>query len=114
MKKKMKVITATTIRRLIDVANSYSVQKDDIVDIETGRELLHSTKTVGGSAYKTITLGDVVTVKFDANGGTVSETERELERGSVIGNLPTPTWTNYEFLGWFKDYKKNTLSFLWM
>ena len=34
MKKKMKVITATTIRRLIDVANSYSVQKDDIVDIK--------------------------------------------------------------------------------
>ena len=28
------VITATTIRRLIDVANTKSVQKDDIVDIK--------------------------------------------------------------------------------
>ena len=82
--------------------------ENDIVDIETGMELLHSTETIGGSAYKTITLGDVVTVTFDANGGTVSETERELERGSVIGNLPTPTWTNYEFLGWFTDPDNGT------
>jgi len=31
---KLNVITATTIRRLIDVANSYAIQKDDIVDIK--------------------------------------------------------------------------------
>lgn len=30
----MNVITATTIRRLIDVANSYSIKKDNIVDIK--------------------------------------------------------------------------------
>lgn len=30
----MKVIVATTIRRLIDVANSYGVQKEDLVDIK--------------------------------------------------------------------------------
>ena len=41
-------------------------------------------------------------ISFDANGGTVSETEREVLRGSAIGNLPTPTNGDYQWLGWFK------------
>ena len=39
---------------------------------------------------------------FNANGGTVSETEREVLMGSAIGNLPTPTNGDYQWLGWFK------------
>ena len=31
---RLNVITATTIRRLVDIANSKSVTKDDIVDIK--------------------------------------------------------------------------------
>lgn len=48
--------------------------------------------------YKTIT--------FDANGGTCSESSRQVLKGNEYGELPTPTYTDsatgtsYEFLGW--------------
>ena len=41
-------------------------------------------------------------ISFDANGGTVPETEREVVRGSAIGTLPTPVNGDYQWLGWFK------------
>lgn len=41
------------------------------------------------------------TVTFDPNGGTVSETSRQVEQGKPIGALPTPTRTGYTFLGWY-------------
>lgn len=44
-----------------------------------------------------------VSVTFDANGGTVSETSRTLESGDEIGTLPTPTRTGYTFDGWFTE-----------
>ena len=41
-----------------------------------------------------------VTVTFDANGGTVSETSRTYVTGSTYGKLPTPTRSGYTFEGW--------------
>ena len=43
----------------------------------------------------------VYTVYFDANGGTVSETRREVVEYSSIGALPTPKRTGYTFTGWY-------------
>ena len=40
------------------------------------------------------------TVTFDAEGGTVSETSREITRGSTYGTLPTPTKSKYIFENW--------------
>ena len=40
------------------------------------------------------------TVTFDAEGGTVSETSREITRGSTYGTLPTPTKSKYTFENW--------------
>ena len=47
-------------------------------------------------------------VTFDANGGTVSETERNVEEGTKIGSLPTPTRTDYSFDGWFTSASGGT------
>ena len=41
------------------------------------------------------------TVKFDANGGTVSPTSRKATYDAALGELPVPTRTGYTFLGWF-------------
>ena len=40
-------------------------------------------------------------VTFDANGGSVGETEREVELGNKIGALPTAHRENYELVGWY-------------
>ena len=41
------------------------------------------------------------TLKFNANGGSVSETSRLVLCDTAVGNLPTPTRTGYTFGGWF-------------
>ncbi len=40
-------------------------------------------------------------VTFNANGGTVSPTSRTVSGGSAVGDLPSPTRSNYTFDGWF-------------
>ena len=40
-------------------------------------------------------------VNFDANEGTVEETERKVTIGQAYGELPVPVRTNYSFEGWY-------------
>ena len=40
-------------------------------------------------------------IKFNANGGTVSASNRYLANGDAVGNLPTPIRTGYTFAGWY-------------
>ena len=44
------------------------------------------------------------TVKFDANGGTVTPETTTVTYGDAYGELPTPTRDGYEFAGWYDDY----------
>ena len=43
----------------------------------------------------------VCTVKFDARGGRVSLTSRQVLNGTAVGALPVPVRANYAFQGWF-------------
>ena len=46
------------------------------------------------------------TVTFNANGGTITSPEtdeKQVEDGTALGSLPTPTKTNHKFFGWYKD-----------
>ena len=43
------------------------------------------------------------TVTFDANGGEVSPTSKEVKETEAIGELPTPTRNNYTFQGWYTE-----------
>ena len=43
------------------------------------------------------------TVKFVANGGTVTPAEQTVTYGSTYGELPTPTRKGYTFVGWFTN-----------
>ena len=41
------------------------------------------------------------TVTFDANGGTCETKTKEYVRGGKYGELPTATWKDHEWLGWW-------------
>ncbi len=41
------------------------------------------------------------TLTYNANGGTVTPTSKELKKLDKYGNLPTPTYTGYTFVGWY-------------
>ena len=41
------------------------------------------------------------TLYFDANGGSVTPTQKSVTYNSTYGNLPTPIRDGYTFLGWF-------------
>ena len=41
------------------------------------------------------------TVTFNANGGTTATTSKQITYNGTYGNLPTPTRSGYEFLGWY-------------
>ena len=55
------------------------------------------------------------TVTFDANGGILTETSKDVTFGESYGDLPTPTYEGYKFVGWFDQpeggtqYTKNTI-----
>lgn len=42
-------------------------------------------------------------VNFNANGGSVSTTSKNVESGAKYGELPTPTRTGWTFKGWFTE-----------
>ena len=50
---------------------------------------------------------DVATHKltFNPNGGSVSETSRQVKNGEAYGQLPVPVWRGHTFLGWFTKYR---------
>ena len=42
-----------------------------------------------------------VTVTFNANGGSCATSSKDVDKGSAIGSLPTPTRSGYTFVGWY-------------
>lgn len=55
-----------------------------------------------------LTVNSEVTVSFDANEGSVSTQNKTVLYGENYGTLPTPTRTNYDFLGWFTAKDEGT------
>ena len=66
-------------------------------------EKIKGTERINATTYTTLHLGHLVTVTFDPNGGTVSETERRVEINTAVGTLPSPTRTDHEFNGWYTE-----------
>lgn len=46
---------------------------------------------------------DLITVTFDLNGGTGMKTVAQLEKGTSVSQLKSPTKTGYRFTGWSRD-----------
>lgn len=64
--------------------------------------LTTGVENIGGVNYKTAYLVEnPAEVTFNANGGTVTEATRYVEKNTAIGSLPVPTYTGYVFSGWY-------------
>lgn len=46
---------------------------------------------------------DIITLAFDAQGGTVSPDEKNAVKGELCGELPAPARTGYVFAGWYSQ-----------
>ena len=59
--------------------------------------------TYGGKSdeYTVTIVPRTVKVTFNANGGVVSPSSQEYIVDSTYGSFPTPTRTDYDFLGWY-------------
>jgi len=81
------------------------------------------TDSVGGTAVSSSTvagegdtvvyahwLGNTITLTFNANGGSCSESTRSVRIGAPVGDLPNATLDGYNFDGWFLpgDVKLNS------
>lgn len=49
------------------------------------------------------TSGAMITVTFNANGGTCGTKSKSVSPGSAYGSLPTPTRSGYTFIGWWDN-----------
>lgn len=56
--------------------------------------------TTGNRAYTANWSANQYTIKFNANGGTASTTEKKATYDQTIGTLPTAVKTGYTFTGW--------------
>jgi len=71
-------------------------------DIIRVRDLIAGTGfNTAGITFIEDVVSSAFTVTFDANGGTVAESSREVTAGETVGTLPTPTRRGYGFVGWF-------------
>ena len=88
--------TSLTVNGNLLIATS----EDDILE---GKNLLNVTGKIIGITEDEFSkyLKGVFTVSFDANDGTVSESDRTVVYGSTYGSLPTPTRDYYSFDGWY-------------
>lgn len=53
-------------------------------------------------------LRGLLAIRFDANGGSVLQSSKEVIYSSAIGELPTPTWTYHTFEGWYTEANGGT------
>ena len=79
-----------------DTAFTVQVTSDTIVNT-TGDRTLYAKWTA-----------NTYTVTFDADGGTVDPSSKQVTYDSNYGNLPTPTLEGYTFNGWFTDKTYST------
>ncbi len=70
----------------------------------SGGTQVTSSSTVSITAEQTLYArwtANAYTITFNANGGTVSQTSKQVSFGSKYGTLPTPTRTGFTFNGWY-------------
>ena len=56
----------------------------------------------------TVKVNKIFTVTFDATGGIVSPTSKNVTYSSTYGTLPNPTRTGYTFTGWYTNASGGT------
>ena len=78
---------------------------------KTGNSTLTDTTLLVGSENTTLTANyeaNKYTVYFNANGGNINTSSKEVTYDSTYGTLPVPTMSGYRFLGWFTGASSGT------
>ena len=75
-----------------------------------GSQITYSTKVTATSDQTLYAHWSAmeITVTFNANGGSVSQSSKKVTFDSTYGTLPTPTRTSYDFDGWFTSSSGGT------
>ena len=79
----------------------YNDSKVTFGETEPGHIVFYGIEQINGQTYSTAIVGIGKTVIFNANGGVLGNNKRSVPTGSEIGTLPTPTWQDNIFVGWF-------------
>ncbi|MCL1934916.1 MAG: InlB B-repeat-containing protein [Defluviitaleaceae bacterium] len=74
---------------------------EDINDYDDKNEDNYIAETIGNDTNLRNARSTFRTVTFNPNGGFVSPTSRQVQSGSTIGTLPTPSRSGHSFIGWF-------------
>ena len=98
----------TTKKGIIPIATDYTITttstKTDTWTAQVYFINLNSDQQVNSAktfnAELVIEKREPITVTFNANGGSVSQTSKEVTYGTNYGTLPTPTKSGATFLGW--------------
>lgn len=100
--------------------NKYSSLSDQVVNVRGEKDgenvrvivrLNADTMASGVNSYDAWQIEnelEKVTVLFDANGGELTETSKEVVCYSTYGSLPTPTKEGFVFLGWYTALEGGT------
>ena len=81
---------------------SYINDKEERYNIAQTEEIIEER------IYKVIFLAETYTVTFDANGGTVNETTRNVAKQERLCTPPIATKSGYILIGWFTDSTTGT------
>lgn len=98
-----KVTYGSTYGALATISRTGHTFKGWYTAASGGTQITTSTKvsiTANQTLYAQWTKNNY-TLTFNAAGGSVSPTSRSVAYGAAYGTLPTPSRTNYKFLGWF-------------
>ena len=63
--------------------------------------LIIKSGSFGNKSYAANWKVNSYTLTYNANGGTVTPTNKTLTYGAKYGTLPTPSRTGYTFKGWY-------------
>lgn len=85
-----------------DLKQAELIKSKEIINPNTGEELTGCIVVTNKNnkieyEYRS---NCTITVTFDANGGSVSQSSKEVTYGKKYNDLPTPTKEGYTFLGW--------------
>lgn len=104
-------IGCSSLKTIVFQGNAPSVDSNVFPSTCTAYIMPSSTgwedMTIAGT-WNGIKIAYLKSVEFNANGGSVSAPTRWLMDGSAVGVLPTPTWPNHTFNGWFTTTKGGT------
>ena len=84
-----------------DASNDFKSDKSTKVHVSAAH--LSTYKSKFGATVNATFVGDldIFTVKFNANGGTASETSRKVKKGNALRSLPDATKKGYKLKGWY-------------